>query len=55
MVTYTEEETEALKNDIEAKNTKKSTVIVVRRFCCWYEGKHHRELEHNKITKQEAL
>ena len=51
---YTEEETEAFKNDMEAKNTKKSTATVVRRFLCWYEGKHHKELELNKIMKHEA-
>ena len=54
IVTYTEEETEAFKNDIEAKNTKKSTATAVRRFRFWYEGKHHKELELNKITKQIA-
>ena len=57
IVTYTEEETEAFKNDMEVKNhknTKKSTATVVCRFRCWYEGEHPKELELNKITKQEA-
>ena len=35
IVTYTEEETEAFRNDMEAKNTKKSTATAVRRFRCW--------------------
>ena len=48
------DETETFKNDIEAKSTKKSAVTAVRRFCCWYEGKRHKELELNKMTKQEA-
>ena len=32
IVSYTEKETEAFKNDMEAKNTKKTTATVVRRF-----------------------
>ena len=52
IVIYTEEKL-AFKTDLEAKSTKKSTTTAVRRFRCWFEGKH-KALEPHKITIKEA-
>lgn len=54
IVTYNEEELEAFKQDMEAKNTKKSTATAVRRLCSWYEEKFQKQLDPDKISKEEA-
>ena len=54
IVAYTEEEIEAFRKEMEAKNTQKITATAVRRFRSWYEEKHHKELDLNKVSKQEA-
>ena len=53
IVIYTEGKL-AFKSDLEAKSTKKGTATAVRRFRCWFEGKHHKEIERHKITKKRS-
>jgi hypothetical protein len=54
IVTFTDEELNAFKQDMAATNTKKSTASSVRRFKSWYEEKYGRELDLDKVSKQNA-
>ena len=55
IVTYTEEEAErGIQKRHGSHKHQDKFCDRLRRFPCWYEGKHHKELELNKITKQEV-
>ena len=54
IVTYTEEEMAAFKENMTSENTKKSTATSARRFQSWYVEKYKSELNLNTISKTEA-
>ena len=54
VVTYTEEELTAVKENMASENTKKSTGTSVYRLQSWYMGKYKSELSWNSISEKQA-
>ena len=54
IVTYTDDELEKFKDNMVAKNTKKSTFCAVRRLKAWYEEKHGQQIDLDQVSKQNA-
>ncbi|KAK3729478.1 hypothetical protein QZH41_007437 [Actinostola sp. cb2023] len=54
IVSYSEEEMAAFKENLVAINTKKSTNVAVRRFKSWYKEKYGEEVNLEQISKNEA-